>query len=80
MKVIKVKISPRIESQIEKNKIKIKNKSNKKIWVRVLSKVQKITKDKYTISIKKKPSIKLVEKATPSQLKINKNKLNKNKL
>jgi hypothetical protein len=30
LKLIKVIINPKIESQIEKNKIKIKNKSNKK--------------------------------------------------
>jgi hypothetical protein len=39
-------MSPNIESQIEKNNIKIKNRSNKKKLIKVLIKLVKITKDK----------------------------------
>jgi hypothetical protein len=46
LKVIKTRINPSIESQIEKNNIKIKNKSNKKKLIKVLIKLVKITKDR----------------------------------
>ena len=73
LKVIKTRINPSIESQIEENNIKIKNKSNKKKLVRVLIKLVKITKDRWTNSKKKKLSIKLSEKAIPNKLSKNNN-------
>ena len=48
--------------------MKIRNKSNKKNLVNKLNILVKIIKDKQTNSKKKKLSIKLSEKAIPSQL------------
>lgn len=68
LNVIKVNIKPNIESQIVKNKMKIKNNSNKGL-LEIREKILiKINKDKYKTSKKKRPSIKESEKAIPNQL------------
>ena len=68
LKVIKVKIKPKIESHIVKKIIYIKNKSTIGWFVIKEIILAKSNKAKYKTSTKKIPSTKESEKAIPNQL------------
>ena len=68
LKLIKIKINRKIESQIVENNKKIKNKFMKGLLDIILNILVKIKILKYKISKKKSASIKEDEKAIPNQL------------
>ena len=79
LKVINVKIKPKIESQTVKKIIKIINKSIIGLFIKIETILANKTKAKYKISTKSKPSIKESDIAIPNQL-LKKIKLKKYKI